>query len=331
MKGLSTMDKRLNNAPCGFLSITHEGLISEINQTLLDWLGYGQEELLQKHLEILLSTPNKMIFHSYFYPTINLEGQVEELFIHLKQKDGMSVPFLMNARLYTEDRVERIDCILVKMKKRIDYEQELRSAKKLLEAAYQEKDQALANLEQIYVEIEQQQAKLLEMNAALVELSMTDKLTGLKNRRFFQEKLEQHFNYFHETAEPFSLCILDIDHFKKVNDTYGHQVGDDVLVQLAQLLQQQVRTEDTVARYGGEEFIIILPTTEKTVAKEIGEQIRHTVEQDDWPTGCITISMGIATVTSEDTDTTFIKKADEALYVSKAHGRNQVTHFHEMK
>ena len=77
---------------------------------------------------------------------------------------------------------------------------------------------------------------------------------------------------------------------------------------MAQLLQQQVRTEDTVARYGGEEFIIILPTTEKTVAKEIGEQIRHTVEQDDWPTGCITISMGIATVTSEDTDTTFIKK-----------------------
>ena len=66
-------------------------------------------------------------------------------------------------------------------------------------------------------------------------------MTGLKNRRFFQEQLEQHFNRFHETAEPFSLCILDIDHFKKVNDTYGHQVGDDVLVQLAQLLQSQVR------------------------------------------------------------------------------------------
>jgi len=89
MKGLSTMEKRLNNAPCGFLSITHEGLISEINQTLLDWIGYEQEELLHMHLEILLSTPNKMIFHSYFYPMINLEGQVEELFIHLKQKDGM--------------------------------------------------------------------------------------------------------------------------------------------------------------------------------------------------------------------------------------------------
>ncbi|UZM98643.1 hypothetical protein OL548_29750 [Lysinibacillus sp. MHQ-1] len=86
----------------------------------------------------------------------------------------------MNARLYTEDTVERIDCILVKMQKRIDYEQELRSAKKLLEAAYQEKEQALANLEQIYVEIEQQQAKLLTVNASLVELSETDKLTGLK-------------------------------------------------------------------------------------------------------------------------------------------------------
>jgi len=331
MKGLSTMEKRLNNAPCGFLSITHEGLISEINQTLLDWIGYEQEELLHMHLEILLSTPNKMIFHSYFYPMINLEGQVEELFIHFKQKDGMSVPFLMNAKLYEEDMVERIDCILVKMKKRIDYEQELRSAKKLLEAAYQEKDRALANLEQIHVEIEHQQAKLLEMNTALVELSMTDKLTGLKNRRFFQEQLEQHFNRFHETAKSFSLCILDIDHFKKVNDTYGHQVGDDVLVQLAQLLQIQVRLEDIVARYGGEEFIIILPEIEIPEAKEIGEKIRHTVEQDRWPTGSLTISMGIATVTSEDTETTLIKKADEALYESKEHGRNKVTHFHEIK
>jgi len=331
MKGLSKMEQRLNYAPCGFLSITHEGVIAEINQTLLNWIGFEQTDLLHRHLEILLSTPNKLIFHSYFYPTINLEQHVEELFIHLKHKDGMSIPFLMNARLYMEDMVERIDCILVKMKKRIDYEQELRSAKKLLEAAYQEKDQALANLKQIHVEIEQQQAKLLEMNATLVELSETDKLTGLKNRRFFQEKLEQQFNSFYETAKPFSLCILDIDHFKKVNDTFGHQAGDAVLVQLAQLLSQRAGNEDIVARYGGEEFVIILPETEIVAAKELGEQIRQTVALDNWPTGQVTISIGMATVTLEDTGTTLIKNADDALYASKENGRNQVTHFCDMK
>ncbi len=295
------MEQRLNDAPCGFLSITHEGVIAEVNHTLLNWIGFEQVDLLQQHLEILLSTANKLIFHSYFYPMINLEQQVEELFIHLKHKEGMAIPFLMNARLYKEDAVERIDCILVKMQKRIDYEQELRSAKKLLEAAYQEKEQALANLEQIHVEIEQQQAKLLAVNATLIELSETDKLTGLKNRRFFQDKLEQQLNSYYESAKPFSLCILDIDHFKKVNDTFGHQVGDDVLAQLAQLLTQRARKEDTVARYGGEEFVMILPDTEIAAAKEVGEQIRKTVAFDHWPAGQVTISIGMATVTLEDT------------------------------
>ncbi|MGE7984849.1 diguanylate cyclase [Lysinibacillus fusiformis] len=325
------MEQRLNDAPCGFLSITHEGVIAEVNHTLLNWIGFEQVDLLQQHLEILLSTANKLIFHSYFYPTINLEQQVEELFIHLKHKEGMAIPFLMNARLYTEDMVERIDCILVKMQKRIDYEQELRSAKRLLEAAYQEKEQALANLEQIHVEIEQQQAKLLAVNATLVELSETDKLTGLKNRRFFQDKLEHQLSGFYETAKPFSLCILDIDHFKKVNDTFGHQVGDDVLAQLAQILTQRARKEDTVARYGGEEFVMILPETEIVAAKELGEQIRKIVALDHWPAGQVTISIGMATVTSEDTVTTLLKNADDALYASKKNGRNQVTHFYDMK
>ena len=325
------MEQRLNDAPCGFLSITHEGVIAEVNDTLLNCLGFEQADLLQQHLEILLSTANKLIFHSYFYPIINLEQQVEELFIHLKHKEGMAIPFLMNARLYTEDTVERIDCILVKMQKRIDYEQELRSAKKLLEAAYQEKEQALANLEQIHVEIEQQQAKLLAMNATLVELSETDKLTGLKNRRFFQDKLEQQLNSYYELAKPFSLCILDIDLFKKINDTFGHQVGDDVLAQLAQLLTQRARKEDTVARYGGEEFVMILPETDIAAAKELGEQIRKTVALDYWPAGQVTISIGMATVTSEDTGATLLKNADDALYASKKNGRNQVTHFYDMK
>jgi len=320
------MEQRLNDAPCGFLSITHEGVIAEVNHTLLKWIGFEQVDLLQQHLEILLSTPNKLIFHSYFYPAINLEQQVEELFIHLKHKEGMAIPFLMNARLYTEDTVERIDCILVKMQKRIDYEQELRSAKKLLEAAYQEKEQALANLEQIYVEIEQQQAKLLTVNASLVELSETDKLTGLKNRRFFQEKLEQQLNSYYESAKPFSLCILDIDHFKKVNDMFGHQVGDDVLAQLAQLLTQRARKEDTVVRYGGEEFVMLLPNTTVIEAEQVAEQLRGNLAETDSPCGRpVTLSAGIALYPEmAATPETLIEAADGALYEAKQAGRNQV-------
>jgi len=320
------MEKRLNYAPCGFLSITHEGIITDINQTFLQWMGYEQEDLINKHIEILMSTPNKLIFHSYFYPSINLNNHIDELFISLKHHDGLSIPFLLNAKLFTENKLEYIDCILVKMKKRIDYELELRSTKKQMEAAYTEKKQALAKLEQIHLEIEQKQAELLSMNATLIELSETDKLTGLKNRRYFQEKLEEQLSNNEKSASPFSLLILDIDHFKKVNDTFGHQVGDEVLAQLAQLLKNQARSLDIVARYGGEEFVVILPETDQNEAKAIAEQLRQAVEQAKWQTGRITVSVGIATAIKTDNETTILQRADKALYASKENGRNQITH-----
>ncbi|MFJ5764627.1 sensor domain-containing diguanylate cyclase [Lysinibacillus sp. NPDC093210] len=321
------MDKRLNYAPCGFIAITHDGVMIEVNQTFQEWMGYERVDLLHQHIELLMSKPNKMIFHSYFYPTINLNNHVEELFISLKHRNGTAVPFLLNGRKYLVGETECIDCILVPMKKRIDYELELRAAKKQLEAAYLEKEQALAKLEQLHLEIEQKQDELLNINATLVELSVTDKLTGLKNRRFFQEQLEEQLAIFHETAKLFSLLILDIDHFKKVNDTFGHQVGDEVLAQLAQILNAQARQGDVVARFGGEEFVIILPETDANASWTIAEQLRQAVEQAHWQTGRITISIGSATVTEEDTDLTILKKADQALYVSKENGRNRVSTF----
>ncbi len=90
------MDERLMEAPCGFISINHDGYITEVNQTFLEWMGYVKEELIGKHLECLLSISNKVMFHSYFYPTINLYSHVEELFISLKNSSGAAIPFLLN-------------------------------------------------------------------------------------------------------------------------------------------------------------------------------------------------------------------------------------------
>ena len=323
------MHERLNYAPCGFMSITTDGIITEVNQTFLEWMGYEQADLLSEHVERLMSMANKLIFHSYFYPTINLNEYVEELFINFKDNKGVSVPYLLNGRRYESNGVERIDCILVQMKKRIDYELELRSAKKQMEEAYVAKNQALVKLEQLHLEIEKKQIELMDMNTVLVELSVTDKLTGLKNRRFFQEKLEEHIALYRETGIIFSLLILDIDYFKKVNDTYGHQVGDEVLAQLAHILQTQTREVDIAARYGGEEFVVILPNTEIAESKVIAERLRQIVELAQWTIGSITVSIGIATFTEQDSDTTILKGADQALYVSKENGRNRVTHIND--
>ncbi|GAA3410598.1 diguanylate cyclase [Paenibacillus hodogayensis] len=320
------MDPRLNEAPCGYVSITHEGLIMDVNQTFLDKMGYARSDLVNQHVEAMMSTANKLIFHSYFYPFINLNGQVEELFIGLKNSSGQSIPYLLNGRRFDHEGVEVIDCILMQMGKRIDYEQELRSAKKQTEEAYREKEQAFAKLEHIHKEIEKKQAELIEMNALLVELSTTDKLTGLKNRRFFQEKLTELIDGYSRTRQPFSLLIVDIDHFKRINDTFGHQTGDDVLEKLASILKAHSRQDDIAARYGGEEFVIILPNTDGPESRRIAEHLRTIIADTAWQTGTVTASVGAATFTPEDSAATLLEKADRALYVSKETGRNRVTH-----
>ena len=325
------MDERLKQAPCGFISINHDGYITEVNQTFLDWMDYVEEELIGKHLEWLLPVSNKLIFHSYVYPSINLYSHVEELFISFKNCSGVAIPFLMNARQYEKDDIERIDCILVQMKKRIDYELELRSMKRKMEEAYLEKNEALAKLEQIYKEIEKKQAELMMVNSGLVEMSYTDKLTGIKNRRFFQEKLEERIHLYRNTGKHFSLLIIDIDYFKKVNDTYGHQIGDIVLMKLATILQHFARPDDIVARFGGEEFTIILSNSSITEAEQLAEHLNRVVEQAQWEeTGSLTVSIGIDTFTEQHTEASIISNADQALYASKQNGRNRATHIVEL-
>lgn len=324
------MDERLQYAPCGYVSITHEGIVIDVNQTFLAIMGYSRANLVDNHFESIMSTANKLIFHTYFYPFINLNGHVEEMFLSLKDHKGLAIPFLLNGRRFEKEGVEIIDCILMQMGKRIDYEVEIRTAKRQIEEAYWEKDQALVKLEQLHMEIEQKQQELMELNANLVKLSVTDKLTGLKNRRFFEEKLEEQIILYSQIGQPFSLYIVDIDHFKTVNDTWGHPMGDSVLAKLAEILQSHVRKEDIVARYGGEEFVLILPGMDAIESKIRAEELRLAVAHSTWETGQITVSIGIATFIQMDSDTTLLKKADLALYTSKENGRNRVTHFMDM-
>ncbi|WP_150269920.1 sensor domain-containing diguanylate cyclase [Paenibacillus tepidiphilus] len=320
------MDERLDYAPCGYFSLTHEGIMTSVNQTFLDMMGYSRGELLHTHVESIMSKANQLIFHSYFYPHINLSGHVEELFISIKNRAGQSIPFILNGRRSERAGDETIDCVMVQMSKRLDYEQELRGAKTRLEEAYLEQEQVLARLQQLHAEIGQKQTELLELNAVLLDLSTTDKLTGLRNRRYLQEHLDAMLTTCAAAAEPFSLLIVDIDHFKRVNDTFGHLAGDQVLELLGGLLTYHCREQDTVARYGGEEFVLLLPGLNAAEAKLVAENLRLNVAGAVWEPVRITISIGIATFTGQDSSESLLRKADEALYVSKENGRNRVTH-----
>lgn len=164
-----------------------------------------------------------------------------------------------------------------------------------------------------------------------ISMAITDGLTGLYNRRYLDTHLENTVRQALANSKPMSVMIMDMDHFKQVNDTYGHNVGDEVLKHLAEIIIRSTRSADLAARYGGEEFVILMPETNTEPAMDVAERIRKTVESTDMrvshQVGSIkkTISIGVATLNPfGDSPTDLMKRADAALYQAKNSGRNQV-------
>jgi two-component system, cell cycle response regulator len=174
------------------------------------------------------------------------------------------------------------------------------------------------------------QNDLIQANRRLEQLSITDGLTGLYNHRHFQDELARHFSEMARYERPVSLALIDLDFFKKVNDTYGHAVGDEVLKTVARLFSTSVRSTDLVARYGGEEFAVIMPETELNDALVVAEQIRALVEETPIETDQgelrATVSIGVSSAPHPDITTPkeLIEDADSSLYGAKEGGRNQV-------
>jgi len=167
-----------------------------------------------------------------------------------------------------------------------------------------------------------------KMHAEIERLATTDGLTGLNNHRIFQQKLTEELKRSERHKAPLSLLLIDIDYFKKVNDTYGHPVGDLVLKGVSKILQHEIRDIDIAARYGGEEFVVILPGTDSISARNIAERLRKEIMAETFTSGGrnlkVTVSIGIATVPAEArTKEELIEKTDQALYHAKHNGRNQ--------
>ncbi|HVR44933.1 MAG TPA: diguanylate cyclase, partial [Thermoanaerobaculia bacterium] len=174
------------------------------------------------------------------------------------------------------------------------------------------------------------QNELIEANRRLARLSITDGLTQLYNHRHFQDELAKHFSESERYSRPLSLALIDIDFFKKVNDTWGHAAGDAVLKVVAGLFTDSIRHTDLAARYGGEEFGILMPETDMTHALEFAEQIRQLIErtpiETEQATIRVTVSIGLSSVPHPGIHSPMdlIEDADGSLYRAKEGGRNQV-------
>jgi diguanylate cyclase (GGDEF)-like protein/PAS domain S-box-containing protein len=275
----------------------HTRVVLRSNRAFLDLLGYTETELTAMTQYGFVAHEKDDI--DEMMQLIESRGRASIGLRRYRRKDGSILDVTVSGSvLQLEGRA--VLCLVVQdMTERVRYEQQLVVYQTELEAA----------------------------NRKLLALATTDGLTGVKNRAAFNEKLSEEFHRAARHERPLSLILMDVDHFKMFNDTYGHPAGDEVLKKVAATLNSSARITDMVARYGGEEFAVILPDTDAAGALVLAERCREAVALAPWNKRPITISVGVATLTAETADAeVLLQEADQALYESKRAGRNRVNH-----
>jgi diguanylate cyclase (GGDEF)-like protein/PAS domain S-box-containing protein len=176
-----------------------------------------------------------------------------------------------------------------------------------------------------YISVSRDISERIDMEQTLRQAANQDTLTGLHNRRHGEQLLSEAYRSARTHGEPLSIIMCDIDHFKQVNDHFGHPAGDRVLSSVGHILSHAVRTRDAVIRWGGEEFLIVLGHCTQTAAAELAERIRGRVQaHHDAEVGTLTLSLGLASLTPEETAEQLVARADAALYTAKRDGRNRL-------
>jgi diguanylate cyclase (GGDEF)-like protein len=198
--------------------------------------------------------------------------------------------------------------------------------------AFEESDVELLNSIAPQMALAIDRAMLKDKAGEYEQLSVTDALTGLLNRRYLQERLAEEIIRSNRHGYPMSFMMIDVDHFKSYNDTYGHPEGDKALKIVGHVLKETLRGADVAARYGGEEFSILLPQTTSEEAQAIAERIRRNIEETDFGSRKVTVSMGIASCSLElNSSDEVVSAADKALYAAKRRGRNNVQVYEDLE
>lgn len=318
------MLEQLDLAPCGYLIINRDGKIQAMNQTLKRMVGLDERKETPEHIHALLTKSSLLYYQTYFLPLLDVTGSVNEIYLTLKRNQER-MPALMSAVEREVDGESRIECAIMAMSVRDAYEAELLQEKRNAVRTLKETDEANLKLQKLLQEVEDTKDELEVLNHQLQRLVLTDGLTGISNRRHFDEVLNSFMKNYQKSKMAFSLLLLDIDFFKKINDRFGHQVGDIVLQELALKLQNATTETGFVARVGGEEFAVLLENMGEEDAYEWADRLRKMIEESAWMHTPVTVSMGVAEINEQDNYSTILKRADDALYRSKQLGRNCVS------
>jgi len=294
----------------------------ELLRARLEARGYEVEAAMdgQEALDRVHASPPDLILLDVMMP------EVSGIEVARRVKANRSLPFIpiimQTALDSTEAKVEGLEAGADDyITKPIDF------------AELKARVRSMLRIKRLQEALEERERELLEVNERLRHMSQTDGLTGLDNRRNLNFRLEEMFQHAERLNEPFSCVMCDLDHFKSVNDTYGHQAGDEVLKQLSTILKEEAREIDRVGRYGGEEFMLLLPGTVLDSAVTFSERVRKHIEGHtfSFPGGTLrrTASFGVSGWPHpkiRECDS-LVRAADDALYVAKEMGRNRVVRF----
>lgn len=286
----SEIEDLYNLAPCGYHSLDTNGQIIKINQTELDWLGYSTDELVGRKKYIDLLTPTSQEVFRNRFPEFLHQGAVHDVELEVTRKDGSLLPIMVSATA-----VRDCDNNIVMSRSTV---------------------------------FDMTERKQLEQR--LRQQATTDFLTGLNNRRNFYKLAGAELARTKRHDMPLSLLIMDIDHFKAINDTHGHDSGDMALQTFSSICRDELREIDIFGRLGGEEFAAMLPDTSGDRAIEVAYRLCKAISSNPIPVSStssieMTVSIGVTTHYPSDHDIQdMLKRADTALYTAKKNGRNQV-------
>lgn len=289
----------VNTAGESIINIDQKGAIQLFNPAAVKLFGYEQEEVIGKSVNILLPDDHKTDYENYIEQYI--AGNKKDIFpigqeVMGQKKDGTVFPvYVTVGDTLVESQIGFTVLI-----------------------------HDLTETKKIYAELSLANQELQTKNKELDLLATKDQLTGLYNRLFIEKKSKELIHRCERFSESLALSMVDIDHFKSVNDKYGHDVGDEVLISFARTLSDNSRKVDVVGRWGGEEFMILFQTN-STDAVTFAEKLRRIImEKDHGKAGKITASIGLTQYISGDSLETMTKRADQALYMAKRNGRNRV-------
>lgn len=314
-------------APVGMLLLDRDARIVSSNRACDHLFGYASAALRGMSADLLLKSPLKR--------RPRRPGAVLRLPLPLRlgvrqplcgrRRDGTELPVEISISRVTGSDPPLFLAVVSDLSEHHRLAAAARTANEALEQRVRERTLAL---EQANRQREALLKDLLDQRAVLEHLSREDALTGLANRRAFDEQLQGEARRAVERGEPLSLAMLDLDHFKEVNDRFGHACGDAVLRTCATLLKQQMRPEDLLARYGGEEFVWAMPGLSPTAASRRCEQLRLAISAHDWsslrPGLRVTLSAGVAGLSAGLDPAALLALADARLYAAKRRGRNCV-------